>query len=154
MIEDLAGSGSVTREFLGRRKDGSHIWVLVQIMETRHETATFREGMVIDITDRRRQEQLAQEAVALREVAALAAAAAHEINNPLAVVQGQIELVSDTIPNRWRVEQIRDAVRRIAEIIARMTRITRLEKSVFSPGLSPMLDIRRSSDTKDGDEQA
>jgi PAS domain S-box-containing protein len=154
LIEDLAGRGSVTRELLGRRKDGSHIWVLVQIMETRHETATFREGMVIDITDRRRQEQLAQEAVALREVAALAAAAAHEINNPLAVVQGQIELVSDTIPDRWRVEQIRDAVRRIAEIIARMTRITRLEKSVFSPGLSPMLDIRRSSDTKDGDERA
>jgi hypothetical protein len=26
--------------------------------------------------------------------------------------------------------------------------------SVVSPGLSPMLDIRRSSDAKDGDEQA
>jgi len=63
-------------------------------------TGTYREGMVIDITDRRRQEELAREATALREVATLAAAAHHP-------------------PREARL----------------------------APGLSPMLDIRKSSAT-------
>jgi PAS domain S-box-containing protein len=145
MIANLAGGATVTQEFRGRRQDGSDVWVLVQIVEIPQATGTYREGMAIDITDRRRQEALAREAVALREVAGLAAAAAHEINNPLAIVQGQLELATVDSRDRWRVDQIREAVRRIAEIVARMARITRLEKLDLAPGISPMLDIRKSS---------
>jgi len=149
LLEDLSAGHSIMRELRGRRKDGSEIWVLLQLIELRTDAATFVEGMVIDITDRRRQEASAQEAVALREVAALATAAAHEINNPLAIVQGHLEFVSADIRDRGRVEQICGAVRQITEIVGRMARITRLEKSDLAPGLSPMLDIRRSSNTTD-----
>ena len=149
LIERLAGGGSVTGEFRGRRKDGSAVWVLVQLTETRTESGTYREGMVIDVTARREQETLAREATALREVAALAAAAAHEINNPLAVLQGHMELVLTAIPDPERVSHIRVAIGRITEILARMNRITRLEKLEMPKGLSPMLDIRRSVDIVD-----
>lgn len=53
LIEDLAAGDPVTRELRGRRKDGSEVWVLLHIVEVKGETATFREGMLIDITDRR-----------------------------------------------------------------------------------------------------
>src|SRR5947199_342308 len=71
----------------------------------------------------------AAETAALREVAALAAAAAHEINNPLTILQGNVELASGEIRDRERVDHIRDAVRRITEIFGRMARITRLERN-------------------------
>lgn len=149
LIERLAGGGSVTGEFRGRRKDGSAVWVLVQLTETRAESGMYREGMVIGVTARRQQETLAREATALREVAALAAAAAHEINNPLAVLQGHMELVLTAIPDPERVSHVRVAIGRIPEILARMNRITRLEKLEMPTGLSPTLDIRRSGDLVD-----
>ena len=149
LLEDLEGGASITREFRGRRNDGSEIWVLVQVMEVEQERTTYREGMVIDITDRRRQEALMREALALQEVAALAAAAAHEINNPLAIVQGHIELASADIRDRRRVAQISGAVQRISDIVARMSRITRLKKLSLPPNLPPTLDIRQSGETKD-----
>src|SRR5207247_564289 len=50
-----------------------------------------------DITHRKEAEAAVRERDALRYVASLAAAAAHEINNPLAVVVGQAELLDETL---------------------------------------------------------
>jgi signal transduction histidine kinase len=66
--------------------------------------------------------------------AKLANAAAHEINNPLAVIVGRLELLR------------RDASKQIAGIIAHMGRLKRLETPDDLPS-SPMLDLPRSSDS-------
>src|SRR6266850_1175910 len=50
-----------------------------------------------DITHQREIEETARERDTLRSVASLAAGAAHEINNPLAVVMGQAQLLIDDI---------------------------------------------------------
>jgi len=101
-----------------------------------------------DITHRRQIEGTRRERDTLRSVASLAAGAAHEINNPLAVVMGQAQLLSDEIvgPGRQRVGEILQAIDRIRAIVARMRRVTRVELMDTSPGLPPMLDINRSSD--------
>src|SRR5213593_436992 len=101
-----------------------------------------------DITHRRQIEGTRRERDTLRSVASLAAGAAHEINNPLAVVMGQAQLLSDEIvgPGRQRVGEILQAIDRIRAIVARMRRVTRVELMDSSPGLPPMLDINRSSD--------
>src|SRR5436309_364996 len=77
-----------------------------------------------------------------------AAGAAHEINNPLAVVMGQAQLLSDEIagPGRQRVGEILQAIDRIRAIVARMRHVTRVELMDGPPGLPPMLDINRSSE--------
>ena len=77
------------------------------------------------------------------------AAAAHEINNPLTIVQVQTELSSSEITDPRRIDRVRVAVQRISDIIARMSRITRLEKLSDAPGIPPMLDIHRSGETGD-----
>jgi signal transduction histidine kinase len=81
-------------------------------------------------------------------VASLAAGAAHEINNPLAVVMGQAQLLAVEVvgPGRQRVAEMLEAVDRIRAIVARMRRLTRVELMDSSPGLPPMLDINRSSE--------
>ena len=104
------------------------------------------EGILVDLTDRKR----AEEAAALRSVAELANAAAHEINNPLTIILGQLELIPRDGRNVDRIEQARTAVFRIRDIVDDMVRITRLEPSTaWSGDLPPMLDIRRSGAPRD-----
>ena len=74
---------------------------------------------------------------------------AHEINNPLSVITGRLEMLrrrlaadADAVT---RMDAALDSVKRIAEIIAHMGQITRLEVHGSTPNIPPMLDIRKSS---------
>ena len=86
----------------------------------------------------------------LRAITLVANATAHEINNPLTVIVGSLELLQRRVPAespefKW-IERAVDASLRIRQIVARMTRITRVEASGSFPGVPAMLDIHRSSD--------
>jgi PAS domain S-box-containing protein len=109
-----------------------------------------------DITHRKQIEATRRERDTLRSVASLAAGAAHEINNPLAVVMGQAQLLTDEVvgPSRQRIAEILEALDRIRAIVARMRHLTRVELMESAPGLPPMLDLRRSSETEANDRSA
>jgi signal transduction histidine kinase len=104
---------------------------------------------VIDITDRKRFENAEREAAALRSVAHLANAAAHEINNPLAVIVGRLTMLGQRAltpaEGEW-VTKALTAARRIQEIVQQMAEITRLAYMPESENIPPALDIRRSSE--------
>ena len=72
-----------------------------------------------DITDRRRMEEARREADLLHHVASLAHAAAHEINNPLAVINGSIDLIARTAATETkpRIEACREAGGRIVIVL-------------------------------------
>jgi PAS domain S-box-containing protein len=106
-------------------------------------------GVIKDMTAREEAEAARREIAELRAVAALAGGVAHEINNPLAVVVGQLELLGLdlTAGSRAaaRVRQAMEAAQEVKEIVARMARITRVRKTTAA-GLPPIVDIGRSSD--------
>jgi signal transduction histidine kinase len=90
------------------------------------------------------------EALLVRSVARLAAAAAHEINNPLTVIVGGLELLGlnaelDEHSRGW-ISRALDAAHDIHETVQRMGRITRLEAITEPANLPEMLDLRRSSE--------
>jgi PAS domain S-box-containing protein len=132
------------------KKDGSRLWIqgIVSIVEWEGVPSTLV-GLV-DISDRRRREAAERHAAELEQVAQLAHAAAHEINNPLAILLGSIELVRGDIREQRRLEAILEAIGRIRDIVGRMTRITRLEQSELGVDVRPMLDLRRSSESGQG----
>jgi len=103
-----------------------------------------------DVAARQAVEAARRDAAQRRAVTALARAAAHEINNPLTVIVGSMELLQRRLTAggpelRW-IERAVDASQRIREIVARMTHITRVEASGSFPGVPAMLDIQRSSE--------
>src|SRR5207253_5057465 len=84
------------------------------------------------------------------EVGGLAAAAAHEINNPLAVIMGYTQLLADRVDARGRgqIAEILKALSRIQEVVVRMKRVTRIELTEEAPYLREMLDLIRSSEPR------
>jgi len=130
------------QELEWQRLDGAPLTVLVNV----RETDGFVECLAIDITDRKRAEEAERQTMRLRAVADLAAAAAHEINNPLTAVLAHLTLLKLEGEPAERVEKALEAGRRIQEIIERMARIDRVEMAAqTSPHVPPMLDIRKSS---------
>lgn len=118
---------------------------IVEHRGRRYEIIVFREA-----AEREAAEAIRREAAELRAVTLLAGAAAHEINNPLAVVMGALDLLARQLPGagqeaRW-VGQALDGVRRIRDIVARMTRITKIESTPPGANLPPILDLQKSSD--------
>lgn len=142
--------------------DGRVVWILDLVRVVRHADGSVRHlrGVMVDVTQsknaelaQREGEEARRHAAALASVAALANAAAHEINNPLAIIMGTLELFvrrTDTPPViAVRTDAMLAAGRRIAGIVGSMRRITRLE-NVPSPGELPaMLDLKRSSTADD-----
>jgi PAS domain S-box-containing protein len=145
-IRDDAG---VTRDFQVelRANDGGTVWVRMNARAYQDGDQEYWEGTIEDITNHRRADAAERQAETLRAVAQLANAAAHEINNPLSVIIGRLELLRrDLTPEQQaRVAQVMDASKQIAKIITHMGRLTRLETHDDVPA-SPMLDLRRSSE--------
>jgi GAF domain-containing protein len=87
----------------------------------------------------------------LHAVTRLANAAAHEINNPLAIIVGQLQLLARETQStgRRRLDFALAAADRIRDIVSRLTRITRLKDLEDHLDLPPALDLRRSSEADD-----
>ncbi len=107
-------------------------------------------GHAHDITDIKRSDARAGAAEALRSVAQLALATAHEINNPLTVIIGSLQLMiargQVSEDGAAYVERAIRAGEQIRDTVRNMSRITRLELSRQAPQLPPVLDLRKSSD--------
>jgi len=144
----LDGEG-VARDFQVelRTNEGGTVWVRMNVRAIRDGAAECWEGTIEDITDQRRADHAERRAETLRAVTQLANAAAHEINNPLAVIVGRLELLRrDLTPElQAKLNPIVESSRQIAKIITHMGRITRVQTLDDMPA-SPMLDLRRSSE--------
>src|SRR5438093_11204300 len=112
-------------------RDGRRIDVSIMVSPTLDAAGRIVGAAAVtrDITHKKQAEAAVRERDALRYVAGLAAAAAQEINNPLAVIMGQAQLLDGTLDaqERARVEEILEGTWRIEDIIARMKRVKRLE---------------------------
>jgi PAS domain S-box-containing protein len=139
-------------EFEATRRDGSALWIesLVSIVSWKGGPAVL--VTFLDVTERHRAAEAERQAAALRSVTWLAYTTAHEINNPLAIIMGNCELLAGEVDPRCghRVTTMLRAVQRIQKIVTHMSHITRLELSYHSPNLPPMLDLQRSSAAVDG----
>jgi PAS domain S-box-containing protein len=132
-----------------RRRSGEIIAVdatrrIVEHAGRRYEIVIYRES-----ADREAREASEREAAQLKAVTLLAAGAAHEINNPLAVIMGSLGLLARGLTTgsqeaRW-VDQALEGVRRISDIVMRMRSITRVEATAPEGSLPPILDITKSA---------
>lgn len=131
------------------RADGSEFPADLGLARVPLEGPPIIRSFVRDITERRRTEEAERRTDSLRSVTRLANAAAHEINNPLAVILVDLDLLGHQVPSNSlalaRIERAREAAKRVEEIVGRMTRITRLEVMPQPPDLPELLDLFKST---------
>jgi PAS domain S-box-containing protein len=117
---------------------------VVEYRGRRYEIIIFR-----DAAERLAGEEARREAASLRSVNLLAQAAAHEINNPLAIIMGYIQMLEDRLPagteeSNW-TRTCRNAAVRIRDAVGRLSRIVRVESTPTSGAVPPILDMERST---------
>jgi PAS domain S-box-containing protein len=131
------------------RKDGTRVQVSVAISPLRGPSGAVIGASAIgrDITEKKRADAALREAATLRSVTSLAVAAAHEINNPLTVVSGELQLLAREVGARWgsRIAAMLEGLERIREVVLRMNQITRLVPAERQRHLPEMLDLGKSS---------
>ncbi|MBN1400992.1 MAG: PAS domain S-box protein [Anaerolineae bacterium] len=108
------------------RPDGQMIWVYVTATAIR-DPARGRYPLLVvvqDITRRREAEATALQAEKLNTVGRLSALLRHEINNPLQVVMGCLELAQEALQAGWDAQRYLDValeeIRRAASIVSRL----------------------------------
>ena len=116
----------------------------------RYEIVIYR-----DAAERLAGEEARREAASLRSVNLLAQAAAHEINNPLAIIMGYSQMLEDRLAaeseeGTW-ARTSRKAAWRIRDAVARLNRIVRIESTESTGALPPILDTERSAEKPGGD---
>jgi CheY-like chemotaxis protein len=94
-------------------------------------------------------EQALLQAGQMRAVVLLAGSVAHEINNPLTVVKGMLQLLGNRLAHdpteRRYLDLASEAAERIQDAVVRLAHVTRLELAASVPNVPPMLDLERSS---------
>jgi PAS domain S-box-containing protein len=144
LLERVKAAGTaVNGEIQMRRRDGRLIWVLASVVRSSGPPRGDFETTLVDITEQKAADEL-------RTIARLANGAAHEINNPLALVIGRLEMLLDDgglAPDlRERIVHIHAAAERIREIVVDMTHLTRVQLYEHTgSGLPEMIDIRKSA---------
>jgi PAS domain S-box-containing protein len=120
-------SGNVWKgEIRNRAKDGSYYWVHTTIVPLLDENGRPEQYVSIryDITDRKRLESELVRTAQMSLVGELVAGLAHEIKNPLAGVQGAIDIMlrrrSEDDPEREALENMRHEVQRIDATVRMM----------------------------------
>jgi PAS domain S-box-containing protein len=133
-----------------RTADGGRRSVDLTCRRVQHDGRRYDIVIFRDAGPREALDAARREVTDLRAITLVANAAAHEINNPLTVIVGSLELLQRRLDaqgqeSKW-IDRAMDASQRIREIIGRMTRITKVEPSGAFPGVPAMLDIERSSE--------
>ena len=141
-------------ETVRMRKDGRRIEVSVTVspVQDRAGRIVGASSIARDITEQREVEAARRERDIVRSVASLAAAAAHEINNALSILLGQLELLAKDVPasGRRRIDESLAATRQIHEIVGRLRHVRRIALVAPRSHLDEMLDIRKSSAPNEG----
>jgi len=154
VLPELMQRGSVEGELQLRRKDGSAVDVLLRATgicdsdgNALHARWSWR-----DISVRKRMEEAQRESERLRVLMETASGAAHEINQPLQVITGQLQMVLMELeandPKREKLERAFGETARVTTILSKMRNVQKYATSPY-PGGTRILDLDAASRADD-----
>ena len=111
----------IGREVLGQRKDGSPFPMGLSVGEARQEGESTFVGIIHDLTENKRTEELLVQAQKMEMVGQLSGGIAHDFNNLLTVIVGNAEFLSEKLKARKDLQQLADDIGRAGDRGAELT---------------------------------
>ena len=111
----------IGREVLGQRKDGSTFPMGLSVGEARQDGESIFVGIVHDLSERKRTEELLVQAQKMEMVGQLSGGIAHDFNNLLTVIVGNAEFLSEKLKARQDLQQFADDIGRAGDRGAELT---------------------------------
>jgi signal transduction histidine kinase/HAMP domain-containing protein len=128
-------------EFRYSTRDGDTIWLASRGEVLQRITGPILIGVNLDVTNRRRMEELERDRERLAASAHIAAELAHEVNNPLAAVSGALYLLRGAMPGTKEYDHCLDIA---TEATDRITHIARQLLGLYQQsGKAEPLDVTR-----------
>jgi PAS domain S-box-containing protein len=117
-VRKIIGSG---REVVGQRKDGSTFPMLLSVGEAKQDGEAIFVGIIHDLTERKRTEELLVQAQKMETVGQLSGGIAHDFNNLLTVIVGNAEFLGEKLKSRQDLKQLADDIGRAGDRGAELT---------------------------------
>jgi PAS domain S-box-containing protein len=116
---------------------------IVRVLTDESGQAVQIQGVMVDITDRRRLEEQLRESQKMEAVGRLAGGIAHDFNNLLTAIQGYAELLQHRLPaggvERGYAEEIRSAAQEAASLTRRLLAVGR--RQLLNPEELPLNSV-------------
>ena len=147
----ITGNGSAignTIELTALRKGGIEFPIELSLSAFRFKDQWQALGIVRDISDRKMAEKERVQKEKLKGVLEMAGAASHELNQPLQVISGYAELLSQEFSEDHRyyeyIQEIKNHIDRLGKVTRKIMRITKYETLDYIDGLK-IIDIHKAS---------
>ena len=136
-LEDVAETGSPTIEYRGVTAEGRQLWLRMMVYVTRDERnqPSRLRGLIVDFTERKQAEEAMRLSEKLAATGRLAAALAHELNNPMGAVTNLLYLIEHH-PSSG--EQTRAYSQTAQHEMARLVHITRQMLAFYRESTAPL----------------
>lgn len=128
-------------EFCNKKKGGEFYWesTLISPIKNHEGTITHFVAVKEDITERKRIEETLTQSSRLQALGVMVAGIAHQFNNILTIISGNVQLLTDSYEDHENMMQRLRVIRQVAvdgaKIIHRMTEFTKIncDSSQFIP---------------------
>jgi PAS domain S-box-containing protein len=152
LAPDASDTSGKAVELVGRRRDGREFPVELSLGRWSLGRDTFLTVIVRDITERKELQTRVLLSDRMASVGTLAAGVAHEINNPLTYIIGNVELIERRMkllppepplaPIQHAFGQVKDGALRVRDIVTKLRHLTRAEEEERHP-----VDLRTVADS-------
>lgn len=139
-IQKILKDGSVSNfEARGRRRDGSPFWMSIsaRVVYDDYGKVKYFEGMIEDITERKRLEAQLRQSQKMEAIGRLAGGVAHDFNNILTAILGYSQLMNmflrESDPLRGYIEKIITAVERASNLTNSLLAFSRKQVVNLAP---------------------
>jgi len=119
----LTGESIRDEEVRMKHKNGHHLWVSYSVEPVKDESGTVIESrsMAVDISVRKHLQLQLNESKKMEAIATLAGGVAHQFNNALSVIKGNVDLMRMGLVQG---DDIKDCITKMSESVIKMTRLT------------------------------
>jgi two-component system CheB/CheR fusion protein len=117
----------IGREVNGRRKDGSHMPLMLNVTESMFDKVRVFTGVLRDLTAQKHTEEELRQARKMEVMGQLVGGVAHDFNNLLTVIAGNLEMLADRVadPDADLVSDAREAAKLASDLTGQMLAFAR-----------------------------